>query len=248
MLPKINETAYTALTIPSTGKVFNFRPYLVSEEKVLLLAMESADEATVLDAIKNTLMACCQETLVVDRLALFDFEYLFAQVRAASVGQTTTIRMKCDAVNEEGVACNGLTDVDVDISSITIEVNDADKTIELTPEHTLTMRWPSYRDGINIVSKQKARDAGETSSAVEDMFDLISTCIVSVQSSDSIHNFDEESKEDIDAWLNALKADQLNMIMNFVKNVPTLHHPIPYKCEKCGSDQETILEGLSDFF
>jgi hypothetical protein len=246
-LPKINETAYNAVTVPSTGKVLHFRPYLVSEEKVLLLAIEAGDEGSMLDAIKGTLEACCQETLVVDKLALFDFEYIFSQVRASSVGQTASIRLKCQNAIE-GERCKGLTEVDVDISSITIDVDPAATVIQLTPDHTLNMRWPSYSDGVSITKKQAARPDGAATIAVQDMFDLISRCLVSVQSEDSIYTFDEESKEDIEEWLNNLKSTQLKMIIDFIQDVPKLSHPIEYKCVECGEDQTIVLEGLTDFF
>ena len=156
-LPKINETAYTALTVPSTGKIFHFRPYLVAEEKVLLLAMEQGDETGILDAIKGTLKACCQETLDVEKLAVFDFEYLFAQVRSMSVGQTTIIRMRCTQKDEDGVVCDKQSDVEVDISSITIDVDMSSTMMALTPDHTIQMRWPSYADMTAMAAKHDGK-------------------------------------------------------------------------------------------
>ena len=259
MLPKINDTAYVPLTVPSTGQVFHFRPYLVLEEKVLLLAMESEDEVAILDAIKNTLAACCQETLGVERLAMFDFEYLFAQVRANSVGQTTVIRMRCDqqVTGEDAVdvTCGHVSDVEVDISSITIDVDPSATVLALTPNHTLTVRWPSYADTARLAAKQKAdkkanKGKGDNlkTESVEDMFDLISNCLVSIQTEDSIYKFDEETKGDIHNWMNALTADQLKMMLEFINNTPRLSHPIEYKCGSCGNTQTTVLEGLTDFF
>ena len=247
MLPKINETAYTALTVPSTGKVFNFRPYLVAEEKVLLLAMEAGDQVGILDAIKNTLVACCQETLKADSLALFDFEYLFAQVRSQSVGQTTTINMRCTNVVDE-VSCDAMTEVEIDVSSITIDVDPKATAIELTADHTINMRWPSYKDGVDLTVTEVGRQEGNETSQVDAMFALISNCIVSVQSQDAVYSFADESKEDVDAWLNALQAEQLKMLFDFINAVPKLSHPIDFKCGTCGHDQTMVLEGLSDFF
>jgi hypothetical protein len=244
-LPQINDTIWTKVTVPSTGIAYDFRPYLVQEEKVLLMAMESESEEAILDAIRNTLESCCKTNLNIDSLALFDFEYLFAQVRANSVGQTTEIRMRCDH-QEDGTTCDGVTDVEVDISAIKIDVDPKATSISLTDSHTATMRYPSYGDGVNMALAAQRRASKLPKSA--EMFELVANCIVSVSSENRLDNFADEPKEAIDQWLETLNSDQIKKLFAFINDMPTLKHDIEYKCVKCGNDQKATLEGLSDFF
>ena len=190
-------------------------------------------------------MSCCQETLIVDKLALFDFEYLFAQIRAQSVGQVSTIQMSCDQIKEDGESCDAYTEVEVDVSAIEIDVDLSATAIELTPTHTLTMRWPSYADAVRISSSQTAPGGA---SQVEEMFDLVSRCLVSVRSEDEIYDFTEESSEDIALWLNSLNSEQLQKLFTFINDAPKMSHAIEYKCSSCGTQQTAMLEGLTDFF
>lgn len=239
-LPQINETIYHPVTIPSTGKVFEFRPYIVKEEKVLLIAYESGDQPTILDAIKNTVSSCCKQQIDIEKLALFDVEYIFAQLRSISVGQTSTLVFRCKQ-DVDGELCNHNNEVEVDISAIKVDVPDQNPTVKLNDKFTADLRYPSYKDGITFVG-------ATTQPTTQTMFDLLGKCVLSVRSDDEIYSFADEPREEIDKWLETLNSVQLGKLFEFINNMPKLSHPIEYTCGKCGHQHKLTLEGLSDFF
>ena len=136
-LPKLNDSPKYELVIPSTQKAVRFRPYLVKEEKVLMMAMESQDEAQVLGAITDTIAACVDDNIKISKLTTFDVEYMFIQIRAKSVGESIELNMACKE-------CEHQTAVSVKLDDVKIDVPKVSNMIELSDQISIEMRWPTY--------------------------------------------------------------------------------------------------------
>jgi hypothetical protein len=140
-LPQVNSSKYTVF-VPGLGKEVNFRPYLVKEEKILMMAMESNDQKQILGAIKDVIEACVFDNISVNKLAVFDLEVLFLHLRAKSVGERINVNVKCKSED-----CKAETPVEIDLDDIkTPEINPEDKVIMLSEDIGLTLRYPSFED------------------------------------------------------------------------------------------------------
>jgi hypothetical protein len=234
-LPKLNETIKYTTKIPSTGKEVRFRPYLVKEERVLMIAQEQNDENLTLNAIADTIEACIEGDINVRNLPLFDLEYLFTQIRSKSVGENSAISIKCSECGHENK-------VDIDVSKINIKVpkGKTAQTIKLSPEVTLEMKYPSMGD----IVKRDTSKMSET----EKTFEVIKYCIGAVHTNEERIPLSDESDESIQDFLDSFSADQFKKIVEYVQNVPQMTHDVKFKCSECGHDNSIQLKGTSDFF
>jgi len=236
MIPKLNDKPLYDITIPSTGEEHRFRPYLVKEEKILLMAFESDDRKTILKAIVDTIQACLDKELDVSKLTLYDVEYLFTKIRSKSVGESTEVRLAC-------ISCDEYNDVAVKLEEVKVSESTVKNTIELNPEITMVMRYPSY---LSLLQKNEVIPDDATSTDV--IFETIISCIEYVRTEDENIIFADEKEEDQKSFLDSLTSDQFVQIMNFVNNMPKLKHEVLFKCEHCGSENKSTLQGLEDFF
>ena len=237
-LPRINETLNFTLTIPSTGQIVKYRPYLVKEEKVLLQAFESRDQKTCLEAMCDTLNACLDQESKVDvsRLATFDVEYMFTQMRAKSVGETSTIFIRCKTPD-----CKQSNEYVINLEGLSVHVDRQNNIIPITDSIRVEMRYPSYD---SLVS-------GEVDAAQTDLntaLSLIAGSIAAVITDDERISSDSVSKEELQEFLTSMTANQLKLLTDFLEEMPALKHNAEFKCIKCGTDNELELKGLSDFF
>ena len=229
-LPDIATPTYT-LTVPSTKKKVKYRPFLVKEQKVLIIALENEDQEQILDAIKTIIQNCLITKTKVEDLALFDIEYLFLQIRARSIGEELEVKVTCEDDME--------TTVDVKFLVNDIKVNfpkGHTNIIKLTDEITVEMKYPDleYFAKINFGEKEP------------DPYDLMAKCIkrVYVGEEDYSSFTIEESK----AWVESLTSSQFDTIQQFFETIPTLKHVLKVKNPKTKVVNEVVLEGLSDFF
>ena len=256
-LPRLNKHLQYNMKIPSTGQEIKYRPYLVGEEKHLLLALEQQDKAVVLNAIADTLRSCISDDTPVDvsSLPIFDIEYMFTQVRSKSVGETSTINLKCSHVHDDETPCDHLNEVDVDLSKIKVVLPKGrnhdtiilQKKTRSEQRVALQMRYPSFEDAASGLAKY-----GEEDSKIEMMYDQILLCIEAViyGEGDDEQRFDlkDESKEDRVAFLSYLTGTQMGLIQDWVRAIPTLEHKVEFVCQACGTKNEMVLKGTSDFF
>ena len=220
-LPQLNnDVPKYEMTVPSTKQVVKFRPFLVKEQKVLLIAFESKDSKQILSGMLDCLETCVPG-INVHTLATFDVDYMFTQVRSKSVGETTQLLHACSECNEEN------------------EVKD----IKLTNEITVELKYPTYAD----ILKNKALD-GENVSGAEVVFESIISCLNSVKTETENVMVKDEPKEEIERFMNSLTNNQLEKITNLVENMPTLSHAEKYECKKCKHENIIELKGLNDFF
>jgi len=237
-LPRINETLNFTLTIPSTGQTVKYRPYLVKEEKVLLQAFESKDQKTCLEAMCDTLNACLDQESNVDvsRLATFDVEYMFTQMRAKSVGESSTIFIRCKMPE-----CKQSNEYVINLEELSVYVDRQNNTIPITDSIKVEMRYPSYD---SLVS-------GEMDGAQTDLntaLSLIVGSIAAIITDEERISADSVSKEELQEFLVSMTANQLKLLTDYLEEMPALKHNAEFKCIKCGTDNELELKGLSDFF
>lgn len=235
-LPKINEHLNFTMTIPSLGKQVKYRPYLVQEEKVLLQAFESQDPATCLRAMTDTLTATIdpREGIDVSKLATFDVEYMFTQVRAKSVGENSTILITCKACEEKN-------EYHIDLDQLEVEVPVGQHIREVTDNIRVEMRYPSYEAMMRQV------DQGEESE-FERALDMVAHCMVAIHTGDERIDCVGESKEDLLEFVSSMTANQLKNVTSFIEDMPALKHKAEFMCQKCTEKNEVELKGLTDFF
>ena len=228
-LPKIDNPTYT-LELPSTGEVIKYRPFLVKEQKVLMLAQQS-DKAVDRNNAIVQIIESCTFGKVNGKNPLFDIEYVFLKLRAKSAGETVNVTLTCPDDNEtkDTVKIN-LEDVDVNMTD-----NHTNK-INITDKVTMTIRYPLINDIDENVKE-----------SVEGPFKVLKNCIESIDDGDKIHTKADFSDKELDDFLNSFNTEQLTTVMEFFNSMPKLRHPVKVKNKNTGVESEVILEGLENF-
>jgi len=237
-LPKITTPTYE-LVLPSTGKKIKYRPFLVKEEKVLILALESNDVTQITNAIKTTLKDCITTRgIKVDELPTFDIEYIFLNVRGKSVGEAIDLVVTCPDDDETTVP------VKVYIDEIEIKKDKKHKQeIDLDGNLTLKMKYPSLSEFI----KNNFDFSGDDSS-VEQSFEIVASCIDMVYDKDDVWAASDCTKKELIEWVETLNTNQFKMIEEFFATMPKLSHTMKVKNPKTKVESEVTLEGLASFF
>jgi len=230
-LPKIVAPTYE-LEVPSTKEKITYRPFLVKEEKILLLAQEAGEEDDILNAIKEIINNCTYEQLQVENLALFDLEYIFLNIRSKSVGEKIELKLLCED--------DGETYVDVEIDLDKVKVNFPKKhtnTIQLTDSISLVMRYPEM-SSLNLT----------TVSNTETIFHMIKNSIGQIIDGETIYERVDFTDEDLDAFIESLSSEHFKDIQNFFETMPKLRHEVKFKNPNTKKQNKVILEGLNSFF
>lgn len=233
-LPQLNSTPSYRITIPSLGKKTTFRPFLVKEQKALLIAYETQDKTDMVRAITRTIHACIEEPIE-ETLTTFDVDYLFTQIRAKSVGEVVDLSIKCEE-------CNMANDISIELDDIQMSKETQSDIIELTDEVSLKMRYPSYDD---FLSNEKLLD---TESMTESLMELIMVCLDSVLTEEERFSIKDESKEDVINFIDSMTSDQFERVTEFVQNMPAISKDIEFTCVSCKHENKRTLQGMDDFF
>ena len=231
------------LTIPSTNKEVNFRPFLVKEEKILLIAMESEDEIQMTNAINDIIDNCVYENLDAKNMPMFDIEYIFLQLRSKSKGEEIDMTFECGK-------CKKPINTKVDISKVEITRTEGhDPKIPLSDDVGVIMKYPS-------MSTQKFIDKESTD--VENIFTTITTCIESIWDKETVYSAKDHTKEEMTTFLESLPDTSFSKIQKFFDTVPVLKEEIKIQCiaktgkgkkaNICGWKETKTLEGLASFF
>ena len=232
-LPKLNAPRYE-MKIPSTGKKVIYRPYLVKEEKVLMLALESKDDKQMVRAIKDVISACTDEGVDADKLTMFDLEYIFMQLRGKSVGETTEINVGCKS-------CDTKNTININLDKVTVKVlKESERKIKLTDTVGVVMKYPSVNDVIDIQVSEEAE--------IDKLFDMIAFCIDSVYSGDELFDASTQSKAEVRDFIESLNTEQFNRIKEFIQDMPSAAITVDFKCIKCGEHNNFEVKGLANFF
>ena len=237
-LPKIVTPTYE-LVLPSSNRKIKFRPFLVKEEKILILAMESQDTKQIANAVKNVITHCIlTKGIKVDKLSTFDIEYLFLNIRGKSVGEDIEVMVTCPD--------DGKTQVPtlINIASIKVQRSDDHETdIKLDDTYTLRMKYPSLNEFI------KSNFAGGVDDMnVDDTFDLIASCIEQVYSEEESWSSADCTKKELKDFLEQLDSKQFKNIEKFFETMPKLSHTVTVTNPNTKKENKIVLEGLQNFF
>jgi len=235
-LPKISTPTYE-LELPSTGKKIKYRPFLVREEKILIIAMESEDDKQITGAVKEVISNCILTRGVkIEQLSTFDIEYLFLNIRGKSVGEEVEVLVTCPD--------DGTTQVPTSINLDEIKVQTAknhSRDIKLDNDLILRMKYPSMEEFIkNNFSVEEIN--------LENTFDLISSCIEQVYSEEESWSASDCTKKELREFLEQLSSKQFKEIETFFETMPKLSHVVKVKNPNTGVENEIVLEGLNAFF
>lgn len=236
-LPKIATPIYE-LEIPSLKKKIRYRPFLVKEEKILIIALESEDSKQIANAVKNVISNCIlSKGVKVEDLSTFDIEYLFLNIRGKSVGETVDVLITCPDDETTQVPMS------INLDEINVEVDPKhSRDIKLDDTLTLRMRYPSMTEFI-----KNNFDSGDGVS-VDDTFDLIISCIDQIYSEEESWTASDSSKKELLEFVEQLSSKQFKEVEKFFETMPKLSHTIKIKNPKTGVESEVVLEGLSAFF
>jgi hypothetical protein len=236
-LPKIATPIYE-LEIPSLKKKIRYRPFLVKEEKILIIALESEDSKQIANAVKTVISNCIlSKGIKVEDLATFDIEYLFLNIRGKSVGETVDVLITCPD--------DGTTQVptSINLDEINVEVDpEHSRDIKLDDSLTLRMRYPSMTEFI-----KNNFDSGESVS-VDDTFDLIVSCIDQIYSEEESWTASDSTKKELLEFVEQLSSKQFKQVEKFFDTMPKLSHTIKIKNPNTKVESDVVLEGLSAFF
>lgn len=235
-LPKISTPTYE-LVIPSTKKKIKYRPFLVKEEKILVIAMESQSDSEISNAVKDVLSSCIMSKDVkIDDLATFDIEYLFLNIRGKSVGEDVEVLITCPDDNKTKVpTLIKLDDIKMKISK------DHSRDIRLDDNLTMRMKYPSMSEFIKS-------NFSATEMKSDDTFRLVTSCIEQVFNADESWSASDCTKEELDEFLDQLNTSQFKQVEKFFETMPKLSHTIKVKNPNTKVESEVVLEGLTAFF
>ncbi len=233
-LPKLNVPEYN-LKLPSSGKNVKYRPFLVKEEKLLYLAMESGEQKDMIDAVKNILTSCTSLRSLKD-LATFDIEYLFLKIRTRSVGESVDVNITCPDDNETQVP------VSIPLDDIEIQINpDHKREIKLNDDIIITMGYPSFDMFVklNLVGDEPGMDQ---------VFEMAAACVETIADSEQVYDCKDSSKKELLAFFDDMNSGQFKKIQTFFETMPKLSHTVKVLNPNTGVENEVTLEGLSSFF
>jgi len=237
-LPKIATPTYS-LELPSTGKSINYRPFLVKEEKLLVIALESEDTKQITSAIKAVIKACVLSRGVkVETLPTFDIEFLFLNIRGKSVGEDLDVNIICPDDNETEVP------VSINLDDIKVEKSDEhSKTIALDGNLMMEMKYPSLNEFI-----KNNFDMQEGVNQMDQSFDLIAQCIDKIYNEEEVWTASDCTKKEMSEFLESMNSKQFKEIETFFTTMPKLSHTIEVTNPNTGVKSDVVLEGLASFF
>ena len=230
-LPTIESPKYF-LTIPSTKASLEFRPFLVKEEKILMIAQEAKSTQSMISAMKDVINSCTFGALDLYSLTMSDLEYILLQIRSKSVGETSKINFKCDE-------CDETIELTIDLSNIEVSSGEQkENTVQLTDDVGITLKAPGLKEAETAARSNKNNDT---------IVQSLSSVIESVYDSAMVYPLADSSPKEIETFIDSLSSAQVNKIKEWVDSIPALKKEIKYKCSK-GKERTKLLSGLGDFF
>lgn len=242
MLPKLDTPIFT-IELPLTKKKLRYRSFLVKEEKILLMAIESQDEKQIMDSIKQVINNCCLDEIDVDALPIIDLEYFFINLRARSVSEVSDLQYKCNnkIVDESGTEkiCGNLVDMSINLLDIQPERDpEHSNKIEITNKMGVVMLYPSV--------KMMEEIKGETE--VEQTMSIIVNCIDYIYDEERIYYRKDITDEEIVEFIESMNKQQFEKIQKFFNTIPKMKKTVHFECNKCGYKEDIVIEGMQNFF
>lgn len=240
-LPKINTPTYE-LIIPSNGKKIKYRPFLVREEKILILALESEDTKQITTAVVDILSECVlTKNIDVTKLATFDIEYLFLNVRSKSVGETVDVNITCPDDGKTSV------EMSINIDSIKVQKVKGHKSIiKLDDQYSMKLKYPSMTQFIES-NFESGQDGGEGSD-IDKSMGMITSCIEMIYDNEESWDAADSSQKELEEFIEQLNSKQFKLIEKFFETMPKLSHKVKVINPKTKIESEVVLEGLASFF
>ena len=234
-LPKLNTPTYE-LEVPSTDEKIKYRPFFVKEEKILLMAMESKDNAQIINAVKDIVKSCTFDKVYVSTMPMFDMEYIFLNIRAKSVGEISKLKILCPDDKKTYAS------VDLDLTKVEVQVGD-DHTnkIELTDDMGLIMTYPTIDSFL---------DSGIETITANNMLDIIGSCVLQIyeKNGEKVYQGKDQTKKELTEFIEQMNSGQFRKVQSFFDTMPKLTHTVKVKNPKTKKTSEVKLTGLNDFF
>ena len=230
----ILETPMHSCVLPSSNERVDFRPFLVGEQKLLMIAQESDDQNTQVREMIRLINACC-DNITAEKLPTIDLEYLFLQIRIKSVGETSDITMKCDKCETE----NDVT-VDLEASKVKQE-KEISNIVKLTDDISIELQFTTYE-------AMKGLDISTEETNTKEAFQLIQRCITSVVQGDEVFTQDDFTEKELEKFMDSMSLEMLEGVQDYLASAPTLSVSAEFKCKTCDNEQKTTLEGIGNFF
>jgi|TARA_B110000902_G_scaffold103798_1_gene122573 hypothetical protein len=233
MLPKLVTPKYDMI-IPSTGETVTYRPYVVKEEKILLIAMESQNESAIETAVSDIIKACVDTPISIDTMTNFDVEFMFITLRSKSVGEGVKINFICSECDEDN-------EHKIDLDKVVVKnLNDApDKHVKLTDDISLDLRWATMKDRLSEKERVTGTDA---------IINMIAKSIDTIYSGEEIHAAKDSKMAELVEFVESLSTDQFTDIVDVISEAPRLNYNTKFSCKACKHENTVDLIGLSDFF
>ena len=229
-LPQIKTPTYE-LEVPSTGLKITYRPFLVKEQKILMIAQEQGGEKALLKAVGNIIKDCTNGTIEnPEELSTYDMEYIFLAIRGKSVGDKVELNLLCPDDEKTRVP------TEIDLSVINIDKPKANNAIQLSEDIGITMKYPTVKDLINF---------GNEKSVVKMTFDIIQSCTLNIFDANDV--YEDFSKKELQDFFDQLNTDQFDKIQKFFDDMPKLKHTVKVTNPNTGVESEIVLEGLQSF-
>ena len=236
VLPVANTAKYE-LMLPSQQKTIKFRPFLVKEEKVLLMAMESGESKEMLSAIKEIVKSCTFGEMIAEDYPMFDIEYVFLQIRSKSVGEKTKLKILCP---DDGKT---YADTEIDLSKIEVYVDDDHSPNIMIDEDRklgVVMRYPALKD--------VDADTLQGDINIQKTYKMITSCIEQIYEGEKVYLRKDTSDKELQEFVDNLTADQMKKLSTFYNTMPRLEHKVKVKNPKTEVESEVTLKGLASFF
>lgn len=233
-LPKVTTPEFE-IKLHSQDEPIKYRPFLMKEEKLLLMALESKKEDTMINAVKTILTGCTLpgQKVDFDSLPLFDLEFWFLHLRAKSVGEVVKLLFKCDECEEQ-------TEVDINIDDVELFISEEHTSlIEITDDIKVEMKYPNIKQFSKFTNKTKL---------TESLFEMTRECIKTIYHNDEVFEAKVQTKKELDEFILSLRQEQFGKIINFFETMPKLNHTVLFNCNKCNKENIVIIQGIENFF
>ena len=243
-LPKIN-TPIFELILPSTEKPIKYRPFLVKEQKILLIAMESGDERSMMTAIKQIVNNCAIDPVDVDKLPVFDLEYFFIRLRAKSIGETIDLNLRHPTgMNSKDEVCEHVTKKTLNLLDVEVHKSIAHDDKIVLDEETkigIKFKYPTSEFALSIENPEEMNQLDLATDAIINSIDFIFDA-------DNVYKREDHTRQELIDFIENLSQKQYEKLSTFFDTMPKLKHEVTWKCAGCGQEEKVLLEGLANFF
>lgn len=232
-LPIQSAPKYT-ISLPSDGKEVKFRPFLVKEQKLLMLAQEENDEGKTMEAIKDLIRTVTFQEVEPETLPIIDMEYLFLKIRAKSVGETVNLQVTC-----QDPKCDGHGEVVINLDDVEVVGDEPENKIMINDEIGIELRYPRIGD-IDLINSEEG--------SMTQTLEMLKRCMVTVFDQEDVYPTSDSSTQELDEFVNTLSMSQMEMISEYFGSIPQLKKEVKSECVQCGKDINTTIQGMNNFF